>query len=236
MPKKPVLLGELKFGSKQEAKKHFSDILNRHPLGTKLSNSEFDDVMSLLLCHPKADEKIGSGVKSLKIDQGYNSSNRCFHIIRKDESIENFGIGKCIDGDHSPFYKFCIACRKTVESDLLEVKKKYFKENSDSEHKVICSLTKEKIEFNESHIDHREPFTFSSIVHFFIQANNINLNQIEYITQNNYGNEFKDNQLSQDFKSWHKKNAKIRIVKGEANLAKSHLGRIADTKADQNLK
>ncbi len=236
MPKKPVVLGELKFDSKKEAKEHFSNILNKHPLKTKLSNGEFDDVMSLLLCHPKADEKIGSGVKFLKIDQGYNSSNRCFHIIREDGSMENFSIGKCINGDHSPFYKFCIACRKSVESDLSEMKKQYFQEKSDSEYKVICPLTKEKIEFNESHIDHREPFTFASIVHFFIQARNIDLNQIKYITQNNYGNEFEDNQLSQDFQSWHKKNAKIRIVNGKANLAKSHLGRIADTKADQSFK
>lgn len=236
MPKKPVTLGELKFDSKQEAKKHFSDILNRHPLGTELSNGEFDDVMSLLLCHPKAEEKIGSGVKSLKIDQGHNSSNRCFHIMREDESIENFSIGKCIDGDHSPFYKFCIACRKSVESDLLEMKKQYFSDNGDSKNRVICPLTKEKIKFNESHIDHREPFTFASIVHYFIKANSIDLNQIEYITQNNYGNEFRDNQLSQKFKSWHNDNAKIRIVKGKANLAKSHLGRIANTKADQSLK
>ncbi len=150
--------------------------------------------------------------------------------------MENFSIGKCINGDHSPFYKFCIACRKSVESDLSEMKKQYFQEKSDSEYKVICPLTKEKIEFNESHIDHREPFTFASIVHFFIQARNIDLNQIKYITQNNYGNEFEDNQLSQDFQSWHKKNAKIRIVNGKANLAKSHLGRIADTKADQSFK
>ncbi len=54
MPKKPVVLGELKFDSKKEAKEHFSNILNKHPLKTKLSNGEFDDVMSLLLCHPKA--------------------------------------------------------------------------------------------------------------------------------------------------------------------------------------
>lgn len=236
MPKKAVVLGELKFDSKQEAKKHFSDILNKHPLGTELTNDEFDDVMSLLLSHPQADEKIGSGVKSLKIDQGYNSSNRCFHIIREDESIENFSIGKCINGDHSPFHKFCIACRKSVEPDLLEMKKQYFQENSDNDNRVTCSLTKEKIKFDESHIDHREPFTFASIVHFFVQAKNIDLNQVEYITKNNYGNEFKDNKLSQDFKSWHNQNAKIRIVKGKANLAKSHLGRITNTKADQSLK
>jgi hypothetical protein len=63
MPKKPVLVGELQFSSKGEARTYFSEILNKHPVGSGLSDSDFDDVMSLLLCHPKAGEKIGSGVE-----------------------------------------------------------------------------------------------------------------------------------------------------------------------------
>jgi hypothetical protein len=71
MPKKPVLVGELQFSSKGEARTYFSEILNKHPVGSGLSDSDFDDVMSLLLCHPKAGEKIGSGVKSIKLIRGF---------------------------------------------------------------------------------------------------------------------------------------------------------------------
>jgi hypothetical protein len=39
MPKKPVVIGELQFSSKGEAKIYFSDILNKYPLGTQLSDS-----------------------------------------------------------------------------------------------------------------------------------------------------------------------------------------------------
>lgn len=235
MPKKTVVIGELQFSSKGEAKIYFSNILNKYPLGTQLSDSNFDDLMSLLLYHPKADEKVGSGVKSIKIDKGFYASNRCFHIIRTDDSVENFSIIKCIDGDHFPFHKFCIACRRVIEVDLRAIKIKHFEEHSDSEGRVKCPITNEKIKFDEAHVDHREPLTFSVIAHFFIKANNIALSEIEYITQGKYGNEFGDNDLTEKFRVWHHENAKLRVVKSKTNLAKSYLGRIANTKADKTL-
>ena len=235
MPKKPVVIGELLFSTKKEAKSYFTEILNKYPLATAIHGKEFDDVMSLLLCHPRTSEKIGAGVKSIKVDQGFNSSNRCFHVVRVDDSAENFSIGKCIDGDHSPFYKFCVACRKTVETELRAEKAKHFEEEGDKESKVVCPITKEKITFEESHIDHREPFTFSAIVHFFIKANAIDLNSVEYVTECKYGNEFKNHEIAEKFRDWHRENAKLRIVKGKANLAKSYLGHVSNTKADRTL-
>ncbi len=235
MPKKSVVIGELQFSSKGEAKTYFSKILNNHPVGTVLSDRNFDDIMSLLLCHPKADEKIGVGVNSIKIDPGFYSSNRCFHVVRTDGSVENFSIKKCIDGDHSTFYKFCIACRRVVETELRSMKGKYFEEHGDKECRVICPITKEKITFEEAHVDHREPFTFSVIVYSFIKANNINLDRVDYLTEGKYGNEFKDNVLTEKFRTWHREIAKLRIVKAKTNLAKAHLGRIKSTKADKTL-
>jgi hypothetical protein len=122
-----------------------------------------------------------------------------------------------------------------VEPDLGNMKRIYFEKNGDSEDKVVCPITKEKIKFNEAHVDHREPFTFSSIVHFFIKVNSINLNEIEYLTEGRYGNEFKDSSLAEKFKDWHRENAKLRVVKGKANLSKSYLGRVTNTKADKKL-
>jgi len=234
MPKKPVTIGELQFDSRLEAKTYFTEILNKYPLSTELIDHEFDDVMSLLLCHPRADEKLGSGVKSIKINRGLYSSNRCFHILRTDGSIEDFSIGKCINGDHSPFHKFCIASRKAVEVDLRNFKLEYFKENGNND-KVVCSATKEKINFDESHVDHREPLTFSAIVHFFVKANNIDLSSVEYLNEGTYGNQFKEDKIAEKFRIWHRDTAKLRVVKARMNLAKSYLGRIASTKADRTL-
>ena len=103
------------FPSKQEAKTHYSNILNKYPLEATLPGIDFDYVMALLLNHPRANEKIGAGVKEIKISTGYNSNNRCFHVVRTDNSIEDFSIRKCIDGEDTEFHKFCIAARKATE-------------------------------------------------------------------------------------------------------------------------
>lgn len=235
MPRKPVKLGEYKFESKQEAKHFYSSILNSVHLGKILEGENFDYVMALLLNHPNVDEKVGKGVKHITVQTGYNSKNRCFHIVRKDNTVEDFSIGKCIDGDHSNFHKFCIAARRAVEGDLKKFKRDFFEKNSDSEGKVKCQLTGKKISFEQAHIDHREPFTFSAIVYFFIQAQDINLDSVKYITTNTYGNEFEDQEIIKEFIQWHKNSAKLRIVNSKSNLKKGYLGRIKTTKKDYEI-
>lgn len=231
MPKKPVTLGEHFFASKQEAKTHYSKILNDYPLESSLEGVDFDYVMALLLNHPRAKDKIGSGVKSIKVSQGYNSNNRCFHVVRKDDSVEDFSIGKCIDGDHSEFHKFCIAARKAVEPQVIAYKRKYFEENASSGF-IKCQFSGKPISIEEAHADHREPFTFSSIAHFFIDAKDIAINAVEYISEGQYGNIFKDEALANSFVDYHKKHAKLRIIDGKTNLGKGYLGRVTSTKAD----
>jgi hypothetical protein len=234
MPKKPVKLGEYEFESKQKAKDFYSSILNSADLGEILEGQNFDYVMALLLNHPNVDRKVGNGIQYIRVQTGYNSNNRCFHVVRKDNTVEDFSIRKCIDGDHSNFHKFCIAARRAVEGDLRKFKRDFFEKNGDSEGKVKCQLTGTKISFEQAHIDHREPFTFSAIVHFFIQAKDIDLDSVKYITTNIYGNEFEDQEIIKQFIQWHQENAKLRIINSKSNLQKGHLGRITTTLRDDN--
>jgi len=227
-----VTLGEYKFASKKEAKGFFSVILNGCEIGEDLESENFDYVMALLLNHPRSTKKIGNGVKSIRVGRGYNSFNRCFHVVRNDESVEDFSVGKCIDGDHSPFHRFCVACRRSVEEDIRDYKVNYFRQNRDGAGKVKCQNSGQKISFEQAHVDHREPFTLAAIAHFFIQAKSLDLDSIEYQTEGKYGDEFADDSLSSEFRAWHKNNAKLRIVNGPSNLRKSYLGRVKSTKAD----
>lgn len=233
MAGKPVTLGEFNFSTKKEAKALFSKILNETELEGFLEGENFDYVMALLLNHPQVKDKIGDGVEGIKVASGLHSLNRCFHVLRTDGSIENFSIGKCIDGEHSDFHKFCIACRRAVEIDVKIYKRKFFDENADSNGLVRCQNNSSLlISFEEAHADHREPFTFSSIAHFYHKAKGLDLGAIEYETKGKYGNEFSDSSLADSFRQWHKENAKLRIVHGKTNLRKGYLGRIKSTKAD----
>lgn len=234
MPKHKVTMGELCFASKAEANQYFSAILNNTRLGAELIGNDLSDVMALLSCHPDALKKMGAGVKTIKVDKALYKT-RCFHVIRVDGSSDNFSINRCIVGEYPPFREFYNACRGVVEPDLLAFKAEYFKSNGDAQGKVKCAITGEKIDFSQSHVDHREPFTFSAIVHFFIKANNITLENVQYADEGVYGNEFVDKVLAKNFKLWHDENAIIRIVKARENLSKGHLGRVKMTKSDRRL-
>ena len=188
--------------------------------------------MALLLNHPRAEEKTGPGVEAIKVAVGHNSSNRCFHVVRTDGSIEDFSIGKCIDGDHSDFHKFCVACRRAVEADVRAYKRKFFDQNADLNGQVKCQSSGQLISYEEAHADHREPFTFSAIAHFFYKSKGLDLEVIQYDTKGKYGNEFSDLEIIDSFREWHKENAKLRIVHGKTNLRKGYLGRVKATKAD----
>jgi len=231
-----VTLGEYSFPSKKDAKAFFSKVLNDTELEHTLEGENFHYVMALLLNHPRAEEKIGCGVAAIKVSTGHTSSNRCFHIVRTDKSIENFSIVKCIDGDHSELHKFCLACRKVIEKDIRAYKRIYFEENSNENKMVICQSTNKRISVDEAHVDHREPLTFSVIVHFFVKANGVDLSTVKYKTQGTYGNELADTLLINSFREWHNKEAKLRIIHDKANLGKGYLGRIKTTKADGIIK
>ena len=228
-----ITIGEFEFNTKKEAKELYKDILNNSNLDEALKGEAFNYVMALLLNHPNVNTKMaGQQVKSLIVSQGKYQSNRCFHLIREDDSIEDFSIGKCIDGEYSGFRKFSIAARQVVEDELLQYKIKYFEEKGNKDNKVKCTISGELISKDEAHVDHREPFTFSAIVHFFIQSKNIDLDKIKYCNENQYGNIFEDTALINEFNEWHKQNAILRIVSKSKNMSKGYLARVTKTKVD----
>jgi hypothetical protein len=138
MTRKPVTLGDLSFGSQTAADEHFKSILNRYELEQELNAEDHADVVSLLANHPNAKAKIGVGIRTLKVSATEYPSNRCFHIVRVDGSVENFSKEKCIKGDHSDLRKFYVACRKAVDPELRNFKDQYFQANSASDGRVKC--------------------------------------------------------------------------------------------------
>lgn len=234
MPSKPIQLGHLSFAKQGDAVAYFSALLNRLSLGASLSGSDYADVEALLSGHPRAQEKIGTGIISLVVDAA-EMGGRCFHVVRQDGSRENFSIKKCIAGDPPPFTAFSAACRHAVESDLITFKKNYFAQHQNAKGEVKCPETKNWISAEDAHVDHRSPQSFSVIVKFFVDAKSIDLSQVAYKREGLYGAELADQSLQDEFRAWHTKTAVLRIIEASRNLAKSPLARVKLTKADRKL-
>lgn len=228
--KKQIHIGNLIFPYKKDALLYFKKILNSYDFGETLEQNDFYDVLSLLKLHARANEKIGAGIKEIKVDE-IRYKTKCFHLVRVDLSTSIFSYTKCINGSPSPLIKFSKACREIIGNDLREVKLSYFRKSS-KKGRVKCQETGELCVWEELNVDHRQPNTFSVIVDRFIEIYQIDLASVEYNETIDNILEFKNSSLSEKFKNYHKNKANLRLVKKSKNLGRSHQARITRQKKD----
>ncbi len=226
----PIIIRDKIFKFKKEALLYFKTILNSYDFDEVLNYDDTKDVIALLLENETRKDKIGCGIKEIKIGK-VQYGTKCFQIIRNDLTSENFSYIYCINGDPKPFRIFSLACRNTIQKDLRDVKQKYFDKYS-IKGKVKCQETGTLSSWSELNVDHRQPNTLSIIIDRFIEVNNIDLKKIEYKKDEDNRTIFVDKELENKFRIYHKEKANLRIVRKEINLGRSHQGRIKTQKKD----
>lgn len=74
-------------------------ILLKYPSDRYVTAEDREILLNALACHPSSDAKIGNGVQDIKV--GYSSEHKgskCFILVRKDGSCEDFSYHKCVAG------------------------------------------------------------------------------------------------------------------------------------------
>lgn len=132
----------------------------------------------------------------------------------------------------SLFYK---ACRNSIQKDLLLVKQEFFNNNS-VKGLVKCQETNELSKWEDLAVDHRQPNTFSVIIDRFKEVNKIELEKIEYLTNDVNLLLFKNKTLMTDFINYHKEKANLRIVRKECNLSRTGMARLKRSTKDLTIK
>jgi len=95
--KKPVILETLHFASQGDAASHFQAMLRNYSPGDRVNEKDAAELASLLRRHPRAAEKIGSGIDHFEILAAeYNT--QCFCVVRTDHTLERFSYKPCISG------------------------------------------------------------------------------------------------------------------------------------------
>ncbi|WJX54939.1 DNA-directed RNA polymerase [Trifolium repens] len=100
-------------------------ILKKYPIDEILSEKDKLTIMKVLHFHPCKNEKFGSGPQDIKV--GWHpkfTDSRCFFIIRKDGTIEDFSYRKCILG-----------ALDIVDPEKSKIQEKKWSENNDMEAK-----------------------------------------------------------------------------------------------------
>jgi hypothetical protein len=71
------------------------DIRSRYADGVPLEGQDARIIYGILSKHPRAAEKIGSGVAAI-IVHTYIGGTRCFFVVRTDHTVIDFSVRKCL--------------------------------------------------------------------------------------------------------------------------------------------
>lgn len=231
--RKQIHIGEKTFQYKKDVLAHFKRILQSYNFDEYLKGEDFEDVVNLIKTHQKADQKIGVGIKSIKVSKVRHGA-KCFELVRNDNTSKIFSYVFTINGSPKPLTRFSRACRACVQEDLRSVKQDYFDCNS-VKGKVKCQETGDLLTWEKLCVDHRQPNTFSVIIDRFSEIHDLDLKNIEYVTHPVSGEELADYELVEQFRSYHREKASLRIVKKGLNLGRSHQARTTRQKKDLKI-
>ncbi len=227
-------IGDKFFKYKKDALNYYKNILNSYNFGDYLNKKDKLEIIELLKLHPDFTRKFSNGIEEVVVKKIPKYNSKAFHILDKDGVVEAFSYIKCINGSKPPLTIFSLTCRDIVQDDINNVKLQYFKTNSKSG-KVKCQETDELCKWEELVIDHRQPNTFSVIVDRFIEVYHIDIHKIEYVEILDGVYKFKDDEICQKFKEYHKKKANLRIVRKDKNLGRAYQARVNKQKKDLRI-
>lgn len=260
--RKPFKIGRKEYKFKKDAIAHYRSILNSYDFGQSLNDSDFDDLIDLLdydyynylaelevtedIIEEKANNEIESNdseennedeisIEDIKVAR-VQFNTKCFEIFYNNQSSEYISYLMIINNiKYTPEKLFYIACRNSIHNDIKAVKQEYFDQNSKKGH-VKCQETGILSKWTELAVDHRQPNTFSVIVDRFKEVNRIELDKIEFTTNNQNHIIFKAETWTEQFRQYHREKASLRIVRTECNSSRSGLARIKRTSKDLTVK
>jgi hypothetical protein len=232
----PVIIGEgdseKAFSSKKEATEFFREMLARYRNNQTIGEADEQMLLGLLERHPEAVMKIGCGVKRF-FRAGTGMGTDCFWLERTDGNTTDFSYLTCISGKRKSLYQeFAEACRQAVQPDLDAAKNAYFNEHADRDGRVKCDMTGERVTISEAHLDHKKPMTFEVLVRTFVAANRIEISHdmLSEPQDQQFATTFVDPSIAEQFRSYHKRTADLRIIKARENLRLAGAERITRAK------
>jgi hypothetical protein len=95
--KKSLTIGDKFFEKQSDANLFIKELLNSQPLKTVIPEPHHSFLSALLSLHPRAAEKIGSGIKHFTVEPA-TQGTRCFYLTRTDGTKIDFSTGKCVRG------------------------------------------------------------------------------------------------------------------------------------------
>lgn len=244
-----IKIGEKEFKFKKDALNYYKEILNSYDFGEILSDEHYNDIIDLLNYdisytddHPEFEEKETETevnddyvIEDVRIGK-VQFNTKCFELLYRNGETDFISYRlRITQPKENVFDDFRQAARNIIHEDIRNVKQEYFDKFS-KKGLVPCQETGIQSNWTELVVDHRQPNTFSVIVDRFVELFKIDLKKVEYKTDENNFYLFEDNELSENFRNYHKEKAVLRVVRKECNSSRAHQGRIKEQKKDLKIK
>lgn len=218
-------INNIEFKSQKALLDNCKTILNKYKIDSIVSIEDKNFLLELLKRHDEFEIKVGVGIDNIIVKKAPKFNNKCFFIIRKDGSITDFSYIYCVNNykDNEPFRMFRDAARTSILAQINEYKTIYINKTTKNKERILCEVSNIEYPYKECHVDHIPPNTFDKIIKDFINKNDLDLNTLEYFgfEDNQTEKRFKDEELENKFKEYHKKHAKLRFIYKKYNLSKN---------------
>lgn len=94
----PVKLGPKIFNTSVEMFDYFYKFLHQWPLNVSVNKYEHMVLLDLLIKgHHESDKKVGPGVEAFQVKVHPMWQSRCYCLVRKDGTVDDFSYRKCVD-------------------------------------------------------------------------------------------------------------------------------------------
>jgi len=212
-------IGPVRFETQTEATAHVSEMLRSLPRGELLADPYDSFLRDLLLRHPRAAEKIKSGIKHFTIDDDY-SGYVCFHVHRLDGSRSDFSFHKCLKGERQA--SLTLGALRTAIADQIEKFRDYAYEGTTE---IPCSITGVLVGRQVCHIDHAPPNTFNTLAYAWLAKERLKIADVQISpgADNQVLRRLLDINQSASWRSFHGSNARLRVTTAPGNLSLSKL-------------
>lgn len=218
---KAVVIASLAFPTKKQAKEFFREIRDRYPDGVQLAEEDDRPLRDLIAIHPEAVTKIGCGISHFTVaTESRFGRTRHFVIHRVDGSSTDASFHSAIDGRNERRDRL-EALRRGIEDQIVSFKDRSFV----SGHRNVCPLRGVPITEDSYHIDHEPPLTFVRLVDRWLQAEGLQIEQIEITppADNQIVTEMINSEQVRSWQAFHLAHATLRLLSPLGNLSDAKL-------------
>jgi len=229
---KPVtLVNGRSWQSQSDALDHFKGMLRRYKDDDVIEDrSDHEDLVALIARYDSAiaenPSKAGCGIEHFfrRRNSGDGYSTSSFWIRRTDGTETDFSYKAAVKGEpKSDAQAFQDACRETVAADIAAAKRRFFKEEGDTDGKAPCDESGDRITIDEAHVDHAWP-TFSQLVMEFRAkrgwSHELPSGVLSEPSDKQTTTTFADAEIAKAFRDFHHDGAIGRVVRKGVNLSR----------------